>query len=98
MPQVKWLPAALLDLERLHDFLKDKSPEAAAKAAAAILAGSTMLQDLPELGRPMPDETGRRELFIPFAAGAYVLRYKRDNTAVIILRVWHSLEIRTDQH
>ncbi len=95
--KIKWLPEALSDVERLHSFLMTKSPVAAAEAAAAILGGVDLLKKMPALGRAMPDDTGRRELFIPFAAGAYVLRYMLENekTAVII-RVWHSREYRAE--
>lgn len=90
-----WLPEALEDLERLHAFLREASPEAAAKAAKHILAGADQLQRTPRIGRPMPDETSRRELYISFAAGAYVLLYKfQDESTVVIVRVWHSREDR----
>jgi plasmid stabilization system protein ParE len=82
-------------LERLHKFLHEKSPDAAARAAQAILDGSNLLKDNPELGRLMPDETRRRELFVSFGVGAYVLRYRIDaGSAVVIIRVWHSRENR----
>ena len=96
MPAVKWLPEALIDIERLHAFLNDKSPEAAARVANTILKGAEMLKTTPHIGRPMPDETERRELFMPFGAGAYVLRYiQQDIDTVIVIRVWHSREYRT---
>jgi plasmid stabilization system protein ParE len=95
MAAVRWLPEALDDLERLFEFLREKSPEAAARAARVILDGANHLADVPRLGRAMPDDTGRRELPIPFAAGAYILRYRLDNDdTVIIIRVWHSRERR----
>ncbi|WP_202806246.1 MULTISPECIES: type II toxin-antitoxin system RelE/ParE family toxin [Acidithiobacillus] len=37
MPQVKFAPAALRDLERLREFLRPKNPVAAKRAAAAIV-------------------------------------------------------------
>ena len=97
MSQIKWLPEALLDIERLYAFLKDKNQEAAARAARAIMEGVELLRTSPRIGRPMSDDTGRRELFVSFAAGAYVLRYMQENeNTVIIIRVWHSRESRTD--
>lgn len=43
----------------------------------------------------MSDDTGRRELFLAFGTGAYVLRYKMDVAGtVVIIRVWHSRENR----
>jgi plasmid stabilization system protein ParE len=95
MPALKWLPEAQADLARVIEFLREKNPDAAARAAQTILDGSNLLLTSPRLGRPMPDKTQRRELFIPFASGAYVLRYmlERDDTPVII-RVWHNREQR----
>lgn len=95
MATITWLPEALGDLERLFAFLREKSPDAAARAARTILDGAELLADAPELGRAMPDRTGRRELLLPFAAGGYVLRYMLDDRrTVIIIRVWHSREDR----
>ena len=95
MPQVRWLPEALADVERLYAFLHEKSPDAAARAARVILDGADLLQSIPEIGRPMNDETGRRELVISFGAGAFVLRYMWDkHDTVVIIRVWHSKENR----
>ena len=59
-----------------------------------IEEGADLLERFPRAGRPMGDETGRRELFTPFGAGAYVLRYRIHQNAVIILRLWHSRETR----
>ena len=86
MAQIKWLLEAIEDIERLYNFLYDKDFEAASRGAKCILEGSTLLKEVPRIGRPMPDETGRRELFVSFGAGAYVLRYKleNDNRVVII--------------
>ncbi len=95
MAKIRWLPEALKDIERLHKFLYQKDSEAAGRAARCILEGTKILEESPRLGRPMPDETGRHELFVAFGAGAYVIRYmlETDNT-VIIIRVWRSRENR----
>jgi plasmid stabilization system protein ParE len=95
LPGLRWLPEALRDVDRLHGFLKQKSPEAARRAAALILAGADTLGRHPEIGRPMSDGTGRRELVLPFGAGGYVLRYMLDGEgSPVVIRVWHSLENR----
>lgn len=94
MATVKWLPEALVDIERLHSFLFDKNPKAAAEAAAIILRSATLLESSPRIGRPMSDETDRRELFAAYGAGAYVIRYKLVGTSPVIFRVWHSKEYR----
>ncbi|WP_076791457.1 type II toxin-antitoxin system RelE/ParE family toxin [Chlorobium sp. KB01] len=95
MPQIKWLPEALADIERLHAFLYEKNPGAAARAAQAILDGAGLLKSIPDIGHPKNDDTGRRELVVSFGAGAFVLRYMRErNDTAVIIRVWHSKENR----
>lgn len=95
MPDVRWLPEAVADLDRLFQFLKEKNPSAARRAAGTIRQGADLLRSAPEIGRPMADGTGRRELVVPFASGGYVLRYRIDNDrAVVIIRVWHGREDR----
>lgn len=95
MPTLRWLGAAVDDLERLLAFLADKSPVAANSAAAAILDGTERLLATPRLGRLMPDGTGRRLFVIPFASGGYVLHYVIEpGETIVVLRIWHSREAR----
>lgn len=92
--KLRWLPAAFQDIERLYEFLVEKDPNAATRAIEVILDGAEVLEDMPEIGKPMNDDTSRRELYLPFGAGAYVLRYKLDGEKIVIIRVWHSREHR----
>ncbi len=94
MSEVVWLPEALEDMSRLRLFLEDKSPSAASRMARTILDGVTLLRDFSERGKPLNDGTSRRELYLPFWAGAYVLRYRADGNIIVIIRVWHSREDR----
>ncbi len=95
MPEIRWLPEAQNDLKRLIEFLHGKSPDAARRAAKAIRDGSSLLTSSPEIGRPMSNRSGWREWVIPFASGAYVLRYRADEIGhLIVVRVWHSKEWR----
>ena len=96
MVQVKWRLRAVKDIERLHAFLYKKDISVARQAAYVIFQAASLLETSPRIGRPMPDETARRELIIPFGSGAYILRYvlETDNT-VVVIRVWHSRENRT---
>ena len=91
---VSWLPEARDDILRLYEFLVTRDPEAARRAIHAIRFGAERLLNTPEIGRPLSDGTGRRELFIPFGAGAYVLRYRLHADTVVVIRVWHSREAR----
>ncbi len=94
--KVVWRERALEDIDRLYDFLFKKSEEAAAKTAQVILRGSSLLEESPRLGRPVADGTRRRELFIPFGSGFYVLRYFLTSNIVVIVRVWHGREDRKE--
>ena len=95
MAQIKWLPEAVSDLHRLHSFLQEHDQNVADNAAGRILEGVKLLKATPHLGRPMPDDdTSRRELFMSFGAGAYVIRYRFENNSVVIIRIWHSKENR----
>ena len=89
-----WLGQSQEDIKRLYDFLLDKEPVAAERAVRAIQLGARKLVDFPHIGRPMGDETERRELFIPFGASAYVPRYRIRDDTIVVIRVWHSREER----
>jgi len=76
---------------------KKKDPKEVKNAKSAIRAvreGAKQLQDYPEAGRSMGDRTGRRELFVTFGVGGYVLRYVLDEQTVVVIRVWHAREKR----
>ena len=92
--RVLWLPEALDDVGRLCGFLIERDALAAERATRTISSSADKLQDVPLIGRPMGDETERREFVVPFGGGAYVLRYRVHQDAVVIIRVWHSRETR----
>jgi len=94
MANVVWLPEAPQDVMRLYEFLAERSPEVARKAAGRVAEVARQLEHHPESGQPM-DDGARRQVFVHFGAGAYVIRYRFDNEAnVVIVRVWHSREQR----
>ena len=99
MAQIKWLPEAVSDLHRLHSFLEEHDHKTAVSAAGRILEGVKLLKTTPRLGRPMPNnDVKRRELSMSFGAGSYVIRYRFENKdTVVIIRIWHSKENRTEQ-
>jgi plasmid stabilization system protein ParE len=88
-------PSATADLARLYAFLADKNPGAADRVAAALIAAVQSLDILPERGRPLGTQNVR-ELIVPFGRAGYVLRYAYREQAdeVIVLRIWHSREMR----
>ena len=94
MSRVIWLPEAVRDIERRHDFLSRKDALAARNAALCIQAAARQIESFPEIGKPLEGPNGRREVFAAFGAGAYVLRYRLTDEGPVVIRVWHSREWR----
>jgi plasmid stabilization system protein ParE len=94
MARIKWRIEAIQDIDRLRNFLFSKDQESARKVIYIIYNSLKRLETMPEIGRPLVDGTKRRELTIPFGAGAYIIRYVLENNNVYILRVWHGKENR----
>jgi len=86
---------AALDLERLRQFLEDKSPQATRRCLTAIWTAIERLEDFPKLGAPKGD-AGIRQLVIRHGASAYIVRYAilAENQEILILRVWRGREAR----
>lgn len=92
--KLRILRQAYADVERLHDFLFAKNPDAAGRVVDLLFESAGSLKAAPRKGRPV--QSGFRELIVPFGKGAYVLRYRIDEAAaaVLIVRIWHSRERR----
>ena len=95
-----WLQEAQDDFERVFNFLLSGNANAALKLIDQIDQAASLLKEHPFIGALMQDKVGdddtkRRELFIPFGAGAYVIRYRIISERIIIVRVWHNREQRT---
>lgn len=90
-----WLRETRSDIQRLYDFLIDKDLRAAERAIRMIQYGAQQLLEHPHRGMDMGDGSHRRQLIMPFGAGAYVLRYRiQDGKTIVVIRVWHSREAR----
>ncbi len=92
MRPLRWTPEAVRDLVQLREFLGKKNAVAAERAAVRIRQAAAALREQPELGRIVEGEAFR-DLVAPFG-GAYVLRYRIDEDAVVVARVWHGREDR----
>ncbi len=93
MPSVVLQLAALDDLERLTDFLRDSDPLAAAATAVVIADGLRVLARHPLIGRPL--ENGKRELLIYRGRAGYVAQYRYDpmSERVVVLAIRHQREV-----
>ena len=89
---VKWTSKALGDLARLHAFLHDQNPKAAAAVVQALTKGAGGLRDNPQIGFRLTEFDPREVRRV--IVGRYELRYERVDDVVYILRLWHTREDR----
>jgi plasmid stabilization system protein ParE len=93
MVRIIWLPTAVRDVQRLHDFLAPKNRDATRRAVRAIRQGVKALEAHPEIGRPVEDMPPEfREWFIQFGQSGYVALYRYNGKQVAILAVRHGKE------
>lgn len=85
-------PGALLDLERLRDFLFVEDSLAADQTVALILDGIAVVEQHPFIGRPV--EADLRELVISRGKSGYLALYRYDEARdrVLVLSVRHQRE------
>ena len=86
MPQVRYAPGAMRDLQRLREFLKPLNPASRKRASERIRNSLQVLGHQPHIGRPieeLPDEF--REWVIEFGDNGYLVRYRIDADSVPIL-------------
>lgn len=79
--------AAAAGLRRWRRFLAEISPEAARRAGQAISAQLSLLESVPEIGRPFALAPELRELMVEFGDSGYVALYRCEasNDAVFVL-------------
>ncbi|HWL82398.1 MAG TPA: type II toxin-antitoxin system RelE/ParE family toxin [Roseomonas sp.] len=95
MAKLVWLPEAVADLDCFLGALRARSPEAAGRAAQAVIRVTRRLAEEAMLGRPLADGTGRRELLVPLAGIGLMLRYALDEAGrVALIRVGEGGEER----
>ncbi len=94
MSRVVITEQAALGLERCRQFLAEKNPGAARRAAQAIARRFAQLESDPELGRPSDDVPELRELLIAFGDSGYVAlyRYEPEDDVVVVLAFRHQKE------
>ena len=88
-------PDALLDIERVREFLHINNPGAAKRAMRVIFDALEKMQEFPDLGRPTEDAE-IRQIVVLFGSSGYIVRYKllHEQGALLVTRIWHSREAR----
>lgn len=93
MPPLRWTPEALRDVQRLRLFLADNSERAAARAVHTIRSHVRVIAENPEAGRPVADmDPAFREWLIPFGDSGYVVLYRVEGQAAVVLAIRHQRE------
>ena len=93
MPQLIWTPAALLDIQRLYQFLAAKDRQAAQKTVASIRSSINILAHHPQAGRPIEDmEIEFREWPNDFGNSGCIALYHFDGSTAVLLAVRHQSE------
>jgi len=90
---VRYSLEAVEDLRRLREFIEEKNPAAAQRAASTLLRGINQLKAFPLLGTKVsraPDPESVRDLVI----GDYLARYLVHEKEIYVLRIWHQMENR----
>ena len=94
MPRVVVTETAAQGLGRCRLFLKEKNPQATARASQAIAQQFLLLEKEPVIGRPLADQPELRELVVAFGDSGYVALYRQDINAdsVYVLAFRHQKE------
>jgi plasmid stabilization system protein ParE len=95
MPRLIYTSRARQDLIRLRSFIAEKNPQAAQRAAKAILESTGLLRRNPKIRRPVAElPPDFRELVIPFGAAGYLLRYRivEEQNELVILAIRYQRE------
>ncbi|HEY1425711.1 MAG TPA: type II toxin-antitoxin system RelE/ParE family toxin [Caulobacteraceae bacterium] len=89
---LRWTPRAVFDLQRLHNFLADKSPRAAAQVLRMLARAPERLLEHPRIGMRLEqfEEQEVRRLVV----GDYEIRYEIAGDTIWVLQLWHGLEDR----
>ena len=92
MARIVYSGESLEDLERIIEFLLQRSPGTAGAALSQFRAAVSVLAAHPQIGRRV--DSLRRELVISYGATGYIALYRNDARArvVRVLRIRHQRE------
>ena len=90
--RIEWLVPAILDLQRLKDFILPHNKEAAIRAIRLIKNAVTPVALNPRIGKPVEDLPNYYDVVIPFGSSGYVIRYRIQDDVVFIIAIKHCKE------
>ena len=88
--RLQFTHSATRDLIRLRAFIAEKDPQAATRVSRRLGRTIRHWRDHPELGKPLEELPGVREL----VASDYIVRYILSGETATILRIWRGREDR----
>ncbi|WP_395945051.1 type II toxin-antitoxin system RelE/ParE family toxin [Brevundimonas sp.] len=86
---IRFSVAARSDQQRLLDFIREKSPDAAAHAYSVLLGAFDQLMEFPLSGRSVGSS---RICVARFGQGGYVIKYRVYGDVVVVSRIFHLRE------
>jgi len=87
--RLRWTEAAAEDLERIADYLLEKTPENAAQLIRTIYNAPSVLKTFPNRGR-QGKKKGTRELMIPSLP--WIVVYRITGDIAHIVRILHGAQ------
>ena len=94
MSRLIWSPAALRDVQRVHQFLLEKNPVAAKEVMSVIRDTVKIIAQHAEIGRPATEmEPEYREWPIPYGSSGYLALYRLEGDTAVILALRHQREV-----
>jgi plasmid stabilization system protein ParE len=90
--ELKWTDKALSDLTRLYEFLAPVNKDAAARTVQSLAAAPITLLANPRIGEKLEEFEPREVRRI--LVGHYEMRYEIQESAIYVLRLWHTREDR----
>jgi plasmid stabilization system protein ParE len=92
--KVRWTGKASSDLARLYEHLRPVAPDAAARVVRQLARAPDRLVDYPRIGERL-DAYAPREVR-RIIVGDYEVRYAIAAAGILILRLWHCREARSE--
>ncbi len=87
--EIKFLPAAYLDLDEIFDYILVENPKAAGEILDSIMDSLRRLENYPNSGAPLLDRSLKKFNFRMVIAGSYIAFYRFIDDKILVYRILH---------